>query len=205
VRQGLVAEPGTRYAYTGHGYFTAGRAAEVVSGKPFDTFMREMLLDPIGAEQTTFRPSKKAKQRIPTPYNHVDGWLTPFTDLPKGTVTRPGGGLYSTLDGVARFLLLHRNRGTVDGRRIVSASVLAEMYIAQPGTPGQGYGLGFNVLRKGSDGTARRIQHTGASGTLAWIDFDLDLVIVMLTQVPQTQTRRFRRRVMEKIEEIFAN
>lgn len=30
-------------------------------------------------------------------------------------------------------------------------------------------------------------------------------VIAMLTQVPQTQTQRFRRRVMEKIEEIFTN
>lgn len=157
VRQGLVAEPGTRYAYTGQGYFTAGRVAEVVTGKPFDMLMREMLLDPIGAEQSTFRPSEQAKRIIPTPYNHVDGRLEPFTDLPQGTVIRPGGGLYSTLDGVARFLLLHRNRGTVGGRRIVSASVLAKMYVPQPGTPGQGYGLGFNVLRKGPDGTARRI------------------------------------------------
>jgi len=203
VRQGLVAEPGTRYAYTGHGYFTAGRVAEVVSGKPFDTLMREMLLDPIGAEQSTFRPSERARRTIPTPYHHVDNRLEPFTDLPKGTVIRPAGGLYSTLDGVARFLLLHRNRGMVGGQCVVSASVLAEMYVPQPDTPGQGYGLGFNVLRKGPGGAGRRIQHTGASGTLAWIDFDLDLVIVMLTQVPQTQTQQFRRRVMEKIAEIF--
>jgi len=203
VRQGLAAEPGTRYTYTGQGYFTAGRVAEVVSGKPFDTLMQEMLLDPIGAEQSTFRPSEQAKQRIPTAYNHIDGRLEPFTGLPYGTVIRPAGGLYSMLDGVARFLLLHRNRGMVGGRRIVSASVLAEMYVPQPSTPGQGYGLGFNILRKGPDGTGRRIQHTGASGTLAWMDFDLDLVIVMLTQVPQSQTQRFRRRIMEKIEEIF--
>lgn len=205
VRQGLVAEPGTRYAYTGLGYFTAGRVAEVVTGKPFDTIMREMLLDPIVAEQSTFRPSEQAKKTIPTPYHLVDGRLERLTNLSRGTVIRPGGGLYSTLDGVARFLLLHRNRGMINGRRIVSASSLAEMYVPQPGTPGQGYGLGFNFLRKGPDGATRRIQHIGASGTLAWIDFDLDLVIVILTQVPQSQTQPFRRRVMEKIEEIFTD
>ncbi|HUV67942.1 MAG TPA: serine hydrolase domain-containing protein [Sedimentisphaerales bacterium] len=205
VRQGLVAEPGTRYAYTSLGYFTAGRVAEVISGKPFDTLMREMLLNPIGAGHSTFRPSEEAKKRIPTPYLHVDSRLEPYTDLPRGKVIRPAGGLYSTLDSVARFLLLHRNRGMVDGRSIVSASSLAEMYVPLAGTPGQGYGLGFNVLSKDPNGKARRIQHIGASGTLAWIDFDLDLMIVMLTQVPQNQTQRFKRSVMEKIEEIFTN
>ena len=63
--------------------------------------------------------------------------------------------------------------------------------------------MGLNVLRKGPDGVGRRIQHTGASGTLAWLDFDLDLIIVMLTQVPQTQTGPFRQRLMKTILEIF--
>lgn len=204
ARKELAAEPGSVHAYSSLGYFVAGRVAEVVSGKPFDELMREMLLEPIGAQDATFRPSASARRRVPTAYNRAEGGFTLLEDRQYGSCPRPGGGLYSTLDDIGRFLLLHRNRGLVNGHRIVSARALAKMYVPEPGTPGEGYGLGLNILEKGPDGTGRRIRHTGGSGTLAWIDFDIDLIVVQLTQVPQQQTTQFRRRVMAKIGEIFS-
>jgi CubicO group peptidase (beta-lactamase class C family) len=120
-----------------------------------------------------------------------------------GTVINPGGNLITDLDGVARLLLLHRNRGKVDGERIISPKVLKQMYVAQAGTKGTGYGFGFNILKTRVDGSASRIQHTGASGTIGIIDFDLDLVIIILTQVPQAQTNNWRRPLLEAIYAVF--
>ncbi len=115
----------------------------------------------------------------------------------------PGGSLISTLGQVARLLLMHRNQGKIGTQEFIPAKLLATMYEPQPATPGVGYGLGFNIMRRHKDGTAARIRHTGASGTLGVIDFDQDLIIVILTQVPQQQTNRWRNRLVQTINTVF--
>ncbi len=201
----LAAAPGTRHAYSRFGYMMAARAAEVRCGKPFPRLLREVLLDPIGAKQTTFEPSPDARRRVPTPYDRVRDGFRRRDGQGLGRAINPGGGLYATLDDVGRLLLLHRNKGRVGDERIVSEKALAEMYVAQPATPGTGYGLGFNVLRKGPGGRGRRVRHLGGSGTLAVIDFDLDLIIVLFTQVHQQQILRFRQRLLKAIDDAFAD
>ena len=72
----------------------------------------------------------------------------------------------------------------------------------QPATPGDGYGLGFQLVRH-SDGRLYRIQHGGATGTFVWLDYDRDLIGVYFTQTPPTRPNRWRRQLMETIESIF--
>jgi CubicO group peptidase (beta-lactamase class C family) len=115
----------------------------------------------------------------------------------------PGGGLVSTLDNVGRFMLLHRNRGQIGQRQLLSAKSLDEMYHPQPATTGTGYGLGFNIMERHADGTPARVRHTGASGTLAMMDFDRDLIVIVLSQVPQAQTLRWRQQLMRTVMEVF--
>ena len=77
------------------------------------------------------------------------------------------------------------------------------MYESQPGRGKTKYGLGFNILQLRSDGSASRIQHTGASGTIGIIDFDLDLIVIALTQVPQAQTNKWRGPLLKTVFEAF--
>jgi arylsulfatase A-like enzyme/CubicO group peptidase (beta-lactamase class C family) len=199
----LLAEPGTRYAYSRLGYMTAGRVAEVVTGKSFGDLMAEMLLEPLGAQVATFEPSEEVAFRMATAYERTrEGFRTRGGDR-LGSVINPGGGLVSTLDDVGRLLLLHRNRGRIGSQQFVPESLLQQMYVPQPATSGTGYGLGFNIMQKREDGTPARIRHTGASGTLGVVDFDRDLVLIVLTQVPQQQTMRWRSRLVEVIDEVF--
>lgn len=209
-RQGLAAEPGTVYAYTGLGYMVAGRIAEVITGLEFGALMAERLLAPMGATTATFYPSAELQAKIPTPYQRKDGEFVKL-DLARradaaGNFPNPAGRLISTLDDVGRFLLLHRNRGVADGRRLLAAGSLAALYRAQPNTGAgpNGYGLGFNVLKTDANGVGVRIRHTGASGTFAQLDFEHDFFFVILTQVPQTQTQPFRDRLLPAIYAVFA-
>jgi hypothetical protein len=55
----------------------------------------------------------------------------------------------------------------------------------------------------GASGVGVRVHHIGASGTLAEVDFENDLLIVLLTQVPQTETLPFRRRLIKAIYAVF--
>ena len=60
------------------------------------------------------------------------------------------------------------------------------------------------LLKVNAEGYAVRIRHIGASGTLAELDFDHDIGIVLLTQVPQAQTVPFRDRLLREIYTVLA-
>ncbi len=198
----LFYEPATAYGYGRLGYMTAARVAEIVIGKPFETVMAETLFAALGSTDSTFDyPSML--DRIPTPYVRTKNGLQVRTGEPMGTVINPGGSLIATPTDVARMLLLHRNRGEALGKRVVSESILQEMYQSQPGRGKAKYGLGFNILAQNEDGSARRVQHTGAAGTIGIIDFDLDLIVIVLTQVPQTQTNKWRGPLLKTIFSTF--
>ncbi|MCZ6793178.1 MAG: sulfatase-like hydrolase/transferase [Planctomycetota bacterium] len=199
----LLAEPGTRHAYSRLGYMTAGRVAEVVTGRPFAELMQTLLLEPLGAGIATFTPSAEMLARMPAPYDRTRTGFRPREGTRLGTALNPGGSLVSTLDDVARLLLMHRNQGRIGTQQFIPAEMLTKMYDPQPSTPGAGYGLGFNIMQRRDDGTAARIRHTGASGTLGVIDFERDLIIIVLTQVPQRQTNRWRNRLLQTINNIF--
>lgn len=199
----LVAEPGTRYAYSRLGYMTAGRVAEVVTGRPFPGLMKTHLLQPLGAEVATFTPSDKLTARMPVPYERTKAGFRLRKGTGLGTALNPGGSLVSTLADVAKLLLMHRNEGRIGERQLLPTGLLQQMYDPQPSTPGAGYGLGFNIMNRNSDGSAARIRHTGASGTLGVVDFERDLIVIVLTQVPQQQTTRWRNALVQKINEVF--
>ena len=199
--------PGTNYAYSRLGYMTAGRVAEIVTGMSYQEAMKTVLFDAIGANDSTFVVTESVMKRMATPYERTQSGFRIRTGDPMGTAINPGGNLITNLDGVARLFMLHRNKGTVGSKRIISEEKLQTMYVGQPGTEnsGSGYGLGFRILKKRTDGTSSRVQHTGAAGTIGILDFDLDLIVIVLTQVPQTQTNKWRNPLLRTIFAAFEN
>ncbi len=99
--------------------------------------------------------------------------------------------------------MLHRNRGNVSGKSLVGKETLQALYRPQPATGRIGYGLGFNVMRTNAAGQGVRVRHTGASGTFAILDFQSDLVVVMLSQVPSKQTQPFSNKLLKAIDAVF--
>lgn len=187
----LFYEPATAYGYGRLGYMTAARVAEVVMGKPFEKIMEEVLFAAVGSTDSTF-DYESMIDRVPAAYERTKNGFKLRTGERMGLVINPGGGLVATPNDVARMFLLHRNEGKVDGKRVVSKKILQRMYESQPGRGKAKYGFGFNILKERPDGRASRIQHTGGSGTIGIIDFDLDLIVIVLTQVPQAQTNKWR-------------
>lgn len=203
--KGLVAEPGQAYAYTGLGYMSAGRVAEVVTGQEFSALMTKRLLEPIGADEAGFLPSDQVRSLVPTPYDRAGGTLKAINIAERMesamNVPNPGGGLVATLDDVSRLALLHLRRGKVGDKQIVAEASLRALYKPQFGSRPDGYALGFNTQKIGPDGYARRVRHVGASGPILEIDFEHDLAIIVFTQVPQSA--QLRDRVIQETYRVF--
>ena len=207
ARQGLAAEPGTAFVYATEGYRVAARIAEVATSKEFASLMDENLLKPIGSTTATFRPSKELLAKMPAAYDRKPDGLVPLDSAERlealiSPLSAPTS-LFSTVDDVGRFLLLHRNRGVVDGKRLVAAESLQPLY--KPWRPkGAGYGLGFNILKTDPNGVGVHIRHIGGAGTLADLDFENDVIIVLFTQVSGAKIAPFREHVLKAIQSVFA-
>lgn len=192
VKAPLAFEPGSAYEY-GFGITVAGRIAEIVSGQPFDAFVQERILDPLGMKDTSFHPDDRLRARFVKTYKTADDgkglalayntFVTPEAAIRR--MTEPSGGLFSTASDLAKFYQMILNDGLLDGQRIVSRAAIAEMTKGHSaGGKPVPYGLGWQTGTTGKPGIAgfspRAFGHGGAFGTHGWIDPERRLVTVYL-------------------------
>ncbi|RAJ05354.1 CubicO group peptidase (beta-lactamase class C family) [Chitinophaga skermanii] len=154
----LAAVPGTRFDYGGVGMHVAGRICEVVSGKDWNTFIKEKIYTPCGMANTDF-----------------------------GQTQNPiiAGGARSTPHDYTLFLLMLMNKGvSTTGNRVLSEAAVTQMELSQTanasiyytpypialiGTTGI-YGVGNWRDIQGSDGLLIENSSPGAFGSHPWIN-----------------------------------
>ena len=196
ARVTLLAEPGAVWNYSNIGYATLGRLIEVVSGQPYDQFMDERLFQPMGMTDTAFfPPPEKASRQAVTYTLDAEGKLTRAASPapPAVRIPAPEGGLWSTAADQSRFYQLLLNKGTLNGKRILSAAAVDAMITNQTGdlkgaefAPGLGMGFGFGVVRE-AVGTFRyqsvgSFAKGGAFRTYGWGDPARDMLGIIMFQ-----------------------
>jgi CubicO group peptidase (beta-lactamase class C family) len=199
--QPLRFAPGERWAYCQSSINTAARVVEVVSGKSFPDFLEERLFNPLGMRDTTFYLREEQVPRLATPYRRTEaGELEPaenFILLGKSPTSRDrfpaaNGGLFSTAPDYARFCQMILNGGELGGKRYLKREAVEKMTTLQTEdlttgfTPGNGWGLGWCVVRK-PQGVSEVLSpgsfgHGGAYGTQAWIDPAKERVYLLMVQ-----------------------
>ncbi len=193
----LEFEPGSKWAYCNTGIDTLGRVIEVVSGMPYETFLKQRIFAPLGMNDTTFYPDAGQMQRLAMIYDQKEGKLQPaakpIIGLPPGAKHPiPAGGLCSTGGDLARLYQMMLNNGQAQGKQIVSPKILQTMTSLQTGdlkcgfVDGMGFGLGVGVVREPAGVTAMlspgSFGHGGAFGTQGWMDPKQDLFVILLIQ-----------------------
>ena len=194
-------EPGTRWVYCQSGINTAARIVEVVAGTPFDEFVDRRLCRPLGMKDTTFYLTEEQLPRLATSYRRTaKGELEPsavrilYGKSPTSRDRFPAanGGLFSTASDYARFCRMILDGGEFEGRRYLKPESVKLMTTVQTGelqtgfTPGNGWGLGWCVVRAPQGVTAMlspgTFGHGGAYGTQAWIDPGKRRIYVLMIQ-----------------------
>ncbi len=172
----LHHHPGEAFTYS-EGLDVLGYFIEVVSGMPFDEFLRTRLFDPLGMEDTWFYLPEEKHGRLVKVQQQKDGKWERFPvtfydpDYPiKGAKTffSGGAGLSSTAEDYATFLQMYLNGGELGGVRILSRTTIETMMKNQTGDLFGGnskwYGLAFGVVT--DEGVAA--GGIGSEGTFDW-------------------------------------
>jgi CubicO group peptidase (beta-lactamase class C family) len=141
------AEPGTRLIYANWGYDVLGYLVGRLNGSSWDQAVRDSVLQPLGMRATApGSASVSADLERPTGHgvSQLDGSHLRLGLLPPPTnAPLPSGGLVSTVEDLARFLIAHLN----GGGGIVAPGTVADMHRlhAPLGAGGGGMGLGFRI------------------------------------------------------------
>jgi CubicO group peptidase (beta-lactamase class C family) len=191
----LIAQPGTKWIYSQIGYAALGRIIEVCSGKTYEQFLAERLFQPLGMKDTYFFLPSEKRSRLAVLYSLDESGkleVSPrSTEIAK--IPAPEGGALTTAGDMARFYQMLLNKGTLNGKRILSIPAVEAMITNHTGdlknvegSPGLGMGLSFGVV-KDAVGTYRyqsigTFCKGGAFRTYGWGDPARDMLGIILFQ-----------------------
>ena len=203
----LVNQPGAKWRYS-NATDVLGYLVEVVSGTPFDRYLQDNILDPLGMTDTSFYVAEENLDRLATVYGaSLNGGIVPLDNPMVNRQRRPhtlfsgGGGLVSTASDYMHFCQMLLNGGSLGDARLLAPKTVEMMrsnhltddlkpfavgQSMSSDTKGCGFGLGFRVVmdiaQHGIIGSNGIYSWGGAASTVFWIDPKEDIVAILLTQ-----------------------
>ena len=190
----------SHYAYDNLLYLAAGQVVAAVSGKSWEEYVRERILQPLGMTRSTLSNAAfKAGDNVAWPHSRLDGKLQsiPFVVLDNAA---PAGSINSSVNEMSKWVLLQLNRGKFPNRdaRLFTEKQSEEMWSAQTilgtGVPPQlsamkpnfaAYGLGWGLR----DYHGRKlVSHSGGvAGTVTRVMLvpEENLGVVILTNAEE--------------------
>ena len=192
-----------------------------ISGKPFEQFLHERILDPLGMTDTGFFVPAAKAHRLAACYSaDGKGGMTLQDDPTTSSFLSPpdfisgGGGLCSTAADYLTFCRALLGGGELGGVRLIGPKTLALMttnhlpggrdltemsrsMFSEATYSGVGFGLGFSVTMNPSQtlipGSAAEYAWGGAASTAFWIDPAEELIAIFMTQLLPSSSYPVRR------------
>jgi len=202
----LQFNPGDQWAY-GPSVDVQAYLVERISGKPFDQYVKENILDPLQMVNTRYMVPESDRQRFAALYRRDS--IGKLNQVPedenafnlKNWPLKPGGfGLTSTLDDYMKFARMLVNEGVLGKTAILKPETVQLMATNQLSdtisqrmwlpTKGQvGFGIDFAVRLRPpasaaeNNGVVGEFFWDGAASTLFWVDPVNDITAVLFVQV----------------------
>ncbi len=174
--------PGEEYHYSNVGYALLGFALDRAANQDFVEQVRMRIFEPMGMTSSTYLIDANLQARLATGYYNRPGQPVnteyPLRQHANSGYRVPGGGVYSTVDDLARLAAGVMGRG---GRELFSHAARSEMLSVQ--TPNGGRtGAGFGIFLR-AVGDRIFASHGGtAAGYKAYLVFEpaTGLTVVLL-------------------------
>jgi CubicO group peptidase (beta-lactamase class C family) len=115
--------PGSRFSYSNPGYGIAGYLVEKASGQPFDLYIRQNILAPIGITTGDFRLTPANKALLAQGYEGNPWKGVPYREI----YLRPAGDMKASPGELAKFVQFFLHRGVVAGAPLLKPETIARM------------------------------------------------------------------------------
>ena len=203
-----------------------------ISGIPFEDFLQQRILGPLGMEDTAFLvPAQKAERFAACYAFDAKGKVVLQDDPAKSKYLAPpilvsgGGGLVGTAADYLKFCHMLLNGGSFNGHYFLSPKTITLMtanhlpegkelmavsrsLFSEAGNEGLGFGLGFcsvtNRAKAMTFGNAGEYFWGGAASTAFWIDPQDEIVVVFMTQFLPSSSYPIRKELRTLVYSSFA-
>jgi CubicO group peptidase (beta-lactamase class C family) len=155
--------------YSNYNAILAGYIVARVSGQPYEQYIQEHILDPLGMVHSTARSQIPPDLRplASVGYTYEDGSFQAFPDYTVQPAGLPSGSLQTTVTDIARFMIAHLQNGRYRDANIAEVRILKEITAQQmhstqytPDSRLQGTAYGFFDF---SNNDQRTLGHGGYS------------------------------------------
>lgn len=120
-------EAGKISSYANGALAVQGAIIEDITGEPITNLLQTAVFDPIGMEKSLYHYQMELPERLAVPYRfYPDGTSTALPFTPKHPAYAPSGGIISTTNDMARFMIAHAD----EGREIENPALKPETYRA---------------------------------------------------------------------------
>lgn len=184
----MRAEPGERVLYSDLGMILLAEVVERAAGVPLDEFLARRVFAPLGMDATMYLPPLALRAAIvPTAETTernfpLQGIVHDANAFRLEGVTGHAG-LFSTARDIAIFAQMMLNGGSYGPVRLLSPETVATFTRSRPEADDRalGWDTPARVSSAGAFFSARSFGHTGYTGTSVWIDLEIELFVVLLT------------------------
>jgi CubicO group peptidase (beta-lactamase class C family) len=151
--------PRSVFLYNNMMYSGSGYAIELLSGKPWETFVRDRILTPLGMTSTTFSIDAMLKTAEPgVPYTErrdtTELYQIPYYSDAIGVA--PAGAINSNIVDVSKWLIALMNDGQVDGKQVLPKAVVKQTLAPSIALPNTGLEVrGWGELLNAAYGMGR--------------------------------------------------
>jgi CubicO group peptidase (beta-lactamase class C family) len=153
----LRAEPGTVYQYSNANFDIAGLLVQTVSGRLYANYVEEAILGPLGMTNSFFPADRGVRDGAAQGHQDWVGLAIPAEAFVEEAMW-PGGGLHSSAEDMARYLIAQLDAGR-SANAVLTPESFAELH-RDSGVGSAGYALGWDT---GVIAGVRVVEHGGAS------------------------------------------
>jgi CubicO group peptidase (beta-lactamase class C family) len=150
---------GSTYQYSNFNYQILGMLIQTVSGESYEQYLRRHVLDALDMRHSFTSQAAAQSHGLSSGYRFWFG-VPVATDLTYSRTIRPAGGLVSTSEDLAQYLIAQLNGGRYGAASVLSPAGIAELHrgAARIGDMDNYYGMGWQT---GAIGDIPIVQHDG--------------------------------------------
>ncbi len=186
---GLNYTPEERFRYSDVGFIVLAEVVQRKTGQDVHAFSQKNIFVPLGMRETGYLPDASLHDRAAATERRKGQWMRGEVHDPRAYAL--GGvaghaGLFSTAADLTRYANVMTNHGSSGETTILSRKAFDAMTAAYA-VPGDGIrGLGWDKQsgyssNRGKTMTSSAFGHGGFTGTALWIDPELGLYVIFLS------------------------